>query len=520
MNVLAVWLGKLTLLALRLLGRRGNALPGLVVEKVFPGFLARRWPRCPRAWSWSPAPTARPPPPRWSPPSSAERYRVLTNDTGSNFVRGAITATVEHAVLAGRLPYDVAVFELDEAWAVRFVELRRAASARCCSTSCATSSTGSARSTRPPRLLGKVAAADHRRRRAQPRRRAARRARRRHDAPRSATTASRRSCASCSRTTRSSTAGRSRCPSCRPRAELRALPPAPAPRSRLRIGGVEHDVDAARRRPAQRAERRGAAALALTFGLDADDRRRRPARRCRPAFGRGQSFTVDGRRVVLQLVKNPAGFRQTLRTLDGAAAGDAIVIAINDDYADGRDVSWLWDVDFADAARPIRPADRPPGPGRPTWRCGCATTTSHVDEIEPDLEKAVRPAVAARRGRARHVRRVQHLHRDVGAARRSCCGSRQPSEHAGMNPLAIVHLYPARDEHLRRHRQRAGAAPAAAVARAAGARSCRSASATRCPTDADILLGGGGQDAAQGEIGARLRRARRRSCARWPTTAW
>ena len=68
-----------------------------------------------------------------------------------------------------------------------------------------------------------------------------------------------------------------------------------------------------------------------------------------PAFGRGQSFNVDGRRVVLQLVKNPAGFRQTLRTLD-TSDPDAVVIAINDDYADGRDVSWLWDVDFAAAS--------------------------------------------------------------------------------------------------------------------------------------------------------------------------
>ena len=39
-------------------------------------------------------------------------------------------------------------------------------------------------------------------------------------------------------------------------------------------------------------------------------------------------------------------FRQTLKTLD-VTAPKAIVIAINDDYADGRDVSWLWDVDFA-----------------------------------------------------------------------------------------------------------------------------------------------------------------------------
>jgi UDP-N-acetylmuramyl pentapeptide synthase len=46
-DLLAVWLGKLTLLALRLIGRRGNALPGLVVEKVFPRYLARAMARLP-----------------------------------------------------------------------------------------------------------------------------------------------------------------------------------------------------------------------------------------------------------------------------------------------------------------------------------------------------------------------------------------------------------------------------------------------------------------------------------------
>ena len=61
-----------------------------------------------------------------------ENYHVLTNDTGSNFVRGAITATVDHATWTGRLRYDVAVFELDEAWAVRFVERRRHRSTACC----------------------------------------------------------------------------------------------------------------------------------------------------------------------------------------------------------------------------------------------------------------------------------------------------------------------------------------------------------------------------------------------------
>jgi len=61
-----------------------------------------------------------------------------------------------------------------------------------------------------------------------------------------------------------------------------------------------------------------------------------------PAFGRGESITVGGQTLELLLVKNPAGFRLSL-----ASSGDhKIMIAINDNYADGRDMSWLWDVDF------------------------------------------------------------------------------------------------------------------------------------------------------------------------------
>ncbi len=52
----------------------------------------------------------------------AQNYRVLTNDTGSNFVRGVIAAAISSARWNGALPYDVGVFELDEAWAVRFVQ--------------------------------------------------------------------------------------------------------------------------------------------------------------------------------------------------------------------------------------------------------------------------------------------------------------------------------------------------------------------------------------------------------------
>jgi len=66
--------------------------------------------------------------------------------------------------------------------------------------------------------------------------------------------------------------------------------------------------------------------------------------RVTPAFGRGETVTVEGKPLQLLLVKNPAGFRLSLAS---ASADDyATMIAINDAYADGRDVSWLWDVDF------------------------------------------------------------------------------------------------------------------------------------------------------------------------------
>ncbi len=64
-----------------------------------------------------------------------------------------------------------------------------------------------------------------------------------------------------------------------------------------------------------------------------------------PAFGRGEVFSVNGRPLELILVKNPAGFRLSLAAERHDKA--AVMIAINDRFADGRDMSWLWDVDFS-----------------------------------------------------------------------------------------------------------------------------------------------------------------------------
>ncbi len=64
------------------------------------------------------------------------------------------------------------------------------------------------------------------------------------------------------------------------------------------------------------------------------------------AFGRVERVRAGDKEAFLLLIKNPVGFNEILRTF--VTGGDArhVLIAINDNHADGRDVSWLWDVDF------------------------------------------------------------------------------------------------------------------------------------------------------------------------------
>lgn len=64
------------------------------------------------------------------------------------------------------------------------------------------------------------------------------------------------------------------------------------------------------------------------------------------AFGRVEQLSVNGKRVMLLLVKNPAGFNEVIRTLTIDARPKTMMLALNDRIADGRDISWIWDVDI------------------------------------------------------------------------------------------------------------------------------------------------------------------------------
>jgi UDP-N-acetylmuramyl tripeptide synthase len=89
----------------------------------------------------------------------------------------------------------------------------------------------------------------------------------------------------------------------------------------------------------------GAAALALELGVPLDEVASGLAR-FSAAFGRFERIAIGDRRLLMLLIKNPAGANEAVRTLVEAEPPAVAVVALNDAIADGRDVSWIWDVDF------------------------------------------------------------------------------------------------------------------------------------------------------------------------------
>jgi lipid II isoglutaminyl synthase (glutamine-hydrolysing) len=72
------------------------------------------------------------------------------------------------------------------------------------------------------------------------------------------------------------------------------------------------------------------------------------------AFGRVETIPIDGRQLSILLIKNPAGANEVLRTLILEEGDLDLWIALNDNIADGRDISWIWDADFEVLAGRVR----------------------------------------------------------------------------------------------------------------------------------------------------------------------
>lgn len=354
-------------------------MPGLVVERLDPGFMARVLERLPLGVIAVSGTNGKTTTTKMIVEMlEAQGLRVFTNKTGSNFSRGVVAAIVGESSLGGKLDADVAVLELDEAHAMFFIErvkprftlllnvlrdqldrfgeidttaryLQRIADAttdvlvvnredrliaEIGERTRARSEAGPGPEVREfglaPALLSTFPGDDDF-----------------HASPATATGAG----------AQPEAAGGAAAVDVRTEADVTLLAlgkneatfriDGEVHETPLQLEGLYNTYNAAAalvtvRAVLERAVAVGAAKTAATGAV------LESLAVVRPAFGRGEKLELDGQPLELVLVKNPAGFRLGLASFD--AEGVAVMIAINDQYADGRDMSWLWDVDFGSLA--------------------------------------------------------------------------------------------------------------------------------------------------------------------------
>ena len=108
------------------------------------------------------------------------------------------------------------------------------------------------------------------------------------------------------------------------------------------------------------------------------------------AFGRFERIAIGDRRLLVLLIKNPAGANEAVRTLVSGGAPRLAVIALNDAIADGQDVSWIWDIDLEPLLdgleRLVAPGTRA---AELALRCSYAGFDRDAIDVVPSLGRAL-----------------------------------------------------------------------------------------------------------------------------------
>lgn len=350
-DFLGTLIGKLIRLALRFRPGGGHALPGLVVERIFPDYVPRMVKKLPEGVVIITGTNGKTTTTKIVVQLlKAGGKRVLTNPTGSNLVRGLASSLAQHATIFGSLPYDIAILEVDEATARRLVETVKPrwvlalnvsrdqldrygevdTVASYVGAAMAAAAEGVVTNAGDPHLLRIV-------QKLKPDKKMA---------------------------VHYFGAAPSLAEYFPSDYELAAVDKSPPKQIKpvaleaelaafenqkvtYRIDGQKYQ--ARLKLSGQHNYLNGAAALALCRRLIPDSPPEElvsELSRISLAFGRGEKYRLkNGAVIELVLVKNPASFTQALSSYGSDQA--KLMIAINDNIADGRDVSWLWDVNFS-----------------------------------------------------------------------------------------------------------------------------------------------------------------------------
>lgn len=330
----------------------GSALPGLVVERIDPSFLKTSLSQLSKGVVLISGTNGKTTTTKMVVELlEGQGLKVFTNRTGSNFTRGIIAAVVESADKSGKLPHDVAVLELDEAYAVKFVSQIKPRYALFLNVfRDQLDRFGEIDST--ARMLKKVA-----------------------DATTQAVVINRNDPRLASNSFTKGISAQVYTYGLSP--EIAKLFPSDddmrvktsnndddnqitnddtcltsfeSDTANISYAGTSHEIKLKLKGVYNIQNATAAVALVRTImGSELNEASMfKSLSLVQPAFGRGEDITVNGQPVELVLVKNPSGFRLSLASFNPSST--ATMIAINDNYADGRDMSWLWDVEFESLA--------------------------------------------------------------------------------------------------------------------------------------------------------------------------
>lgn len=343
-------LGKGVRTASRLRGGGGSALPGLLIEHVDPAFLARTLSQLPRGIVVISGTNGKTTTTKMVVELlQGQGLRVFTNRTGSNFTRGIVAAVIESVDSHGRLPFDIAVLELDEAYAVKFASQIQPTHTLLLNV-LRDQLDRFGEIDKTAELLHAVAlqTTDH--------------VVINRDDPRLGSATFTEGVSARVSTYDVSPHVAEQFPSddeMRGPGPHRKTTPHPMPgHDNTRLESFEQNTASIRYGTSTHTVplklkgifniQNATAAVALcraVMGNNLNEQQMLTSlQNVEPAFGRGEDIMVGGQPVELVLVKNPSGFRLSLKSFN--PVNTATMIAINDNYADGRDMSWLWDVDF------------------------------------------------------------------------------------------------------------------------------------------------------------------------------
>ncbi len=352
MHRVSIVIGKTIFWVLRRTGRTGSALPGLVVEKLNKNFLAQSLSQLPQGVFVISGTNGKTTTTKVvTKLLESQGLRVLTNPTGSNFVRGIVSAVVDNAASDGTLDYDIAIFEQDEAHGVHLAKRIKPRGVVLLNVMRDQMDRFGEIDT-TVRLLQKLASSAK-------------------EVVILNANDERVSTIAINESARKVWFGHGKdltkeflsddqlyheesstfYAAADPDVELVSYD---ADSLTISLKGTPHRYNYGLTGGHNALNL--TAALALVGSIVHDLNHEALAKAIltlEPAFGRGETIPIaNGKELTIQLVKNPGGFTQGLRMLDVKDFA-TVAIAINDDYPDGRDVSWLWDVSFAGITLPV-----------------------------------------------------------------------------------------------------------------------------------------------------------------------